>query len=307
MDKVIEFGNVAQIEEFTTAFSQLEDSYLFCKFTDRNKIRVSVSTEVIKLNGSMMILHRKGAPIEVEINRERCVLEPNSITMIHPGSVFRAAQYSENDAETYTYVLFFILSILQNINLNLSMIALPQVVDHKPHALKLDQLESDIIYKYFELLHLTNKAKHDVQMGRCIASSIIAAMFYQTVQSYQKHIANLIEYPAETKNLGRRHDYVREFIQMVQQNFMRERSVAYYAERLFISPKYLSLLVKEATGRSAAKWIDGFVLMEAKNMLRYSGKNIQQVAYALNFPTQSSFGKYFKHLTGMSPTEYQHS
>jgi probable transcriptional regulator araC family len=47
------------------------------------------------------------------------------------------------------------------------------------------------------------------------------------------------------------------------------------------------------------------VLQEAKNLLRYSGKNVQQVAYELNFTNQSSFGKYFKHLTGMSPTQFQ--
>ena len=66
-------------------------------------------------------------------------------------------------------------------------------------------------------------------------------------------------------------------------------------------------MVKETTGKSAANWIDDFVLMEAKNLLRYSGKNVQQVAYALNFTNQSSFGKFFKHLTGQSPTEYQKS
>ena len=83
--------------------------------------------------------------------------------------------------------------------------------------------------------------------------------------------------------------------------------MAFYADKLFISPKYLSLLVKEATGRSAANWIDEYVIMEAKNMLRFSGRNIQQVTYDLNFPNQSSFGKYFKHLTGMSSTQYQRS
>ena len=83
--------------------------------------------------------------------------------------------------------------------------------------------------------------------------------------------------------------------------------MSFYADKLCISPKYLSLLVKETTGKSAARWIDEFVLMEAKNLLRFSGKNVQQVAYALNFTNQSSFGKYFKHMTGQSPTEYQKS
>ncbi len=98
---------------------------------------------------------------------------------------------------------------------------------------------------------------------------------------------------------------VRDFIKLVHVHYTTERSVGFYAGRLCISPKYLSLLVKEATGRSAARWIDEFVLMEAKNLLRYSGKNVQQVAYALNFPNQSSFGKFFKHLTVQSPTAYQ--
>ena len=103
----------------------------------------------------------------------------------------------------------------------------------------------------------------------------------------------------------RRNSYVQDFLKLVHLYYTTERSVAFYAAQLFISPKYLSLLVKEATGRSAACWIDHFVIMEAKNLLRYSGKNVQQVAYALNFSNQSSFGKYFKHLTGLSPTEFQ--
>ena len=56
--------------------------------------------------------------------------------------------------------------------------------------------------------------------------------------------------------------------------------------------------------------IPTFILNRQHNYLfnkKDSGKNIQQVAYALNFSNQSAFGKYFKHLTGMSPTEYQKS
>lgn len=81
----------------------------------------------------------------------------------------------------------------------------------------------------------------------------------------------------------------------------------YYAEKMFITPKYLSVLIREATGHSAVDWIDQYVILEAKNMLRYSGKNIQQIAYDLNFSNQSAFGKYFKNITGVSPSEFRHS
>jgi AraC-like DNA-binding protein len=92
---------------------------------------------------------------------------------------------------------------------------------------------------------------------------------------------------------------------LVREFYRSQRSISFYAEKMFISPKYLSLVIKEATGKSAGDWIDQYVIQEAKNQLRFSGKNVQQIAYDLNFSNQSSFGKYFKNLTGMSPTAFQ--
>lgn len=107
------------------------------------------------------------------------------------------------------------------------------------------------------------------------------------------------------KPSSRKLNYVQTFLRLVRTHHKRERAIGFYADKMFISPKYLSLIIKEATGRSAAEWIDQYVLQEAKNLLRYSGKNVQQIAYELNFTNQSSFGKYFKHLTGVSPTQFQ--
>ena len=85
----------------------------------------------------------------------------------------------------------------------------------------------------------------------------------------------------------------------------QERSVNYYAKELFLTPKHLSSVVKEVSGKTAGEWIDNFVLFEAKSLLRSSQKNIQEIADELNFANQSFFGKYFKHYTGMSPKEYR--
>ena len=64
-------------------------------------------------------------------------------------------------------------------------------------------------------------------------------------------------------------------------------------------------MIRNVSGRSAAAWIDEFVILEAKNLLKYSTMSIQEVAYALNFANQSFFGKYFKHHTSMSPSAYK--
>jgi AraC-like DNA-binding protein len=104
---------------------------------------------------------------------------------------------------------------------------------------------------------------------------------------------------------NRREEYFAKFITLLSNNFKRERTVGFYAEQMCVTPKYLSLLIKEFSGKSAAEWIDYYVITEAKTLLRYSTMSIQEVAYELSFSSQSFFGKYFKRRVGMSPKEYR--
>ena len=64
-------------------------------------------------------------------------------------------------------------------------------------------------------------------------------------------------------------------------------------------------MVKEVSGKTAARWIDESVILEAKALLKYSGLSIQEIAYYLNFPNQSFFGCYFKRHAGLSPSQYK--
>lgn len=81
--------------------------------------------------------------------------------------------------------------------------------------------------------------------------------------------------------------------------------MTFYANKLCLTPKYLSKLVKQASGRSAPDWIDEFVILEAKNMLKYSNMPIKEIVFRLNFPNQSFFYRFFKTHTGMTPSEYR--
>ena len=81
--------------------------------------------------------------------------------------------------------------------------------------------------------------------------------------------------------------------------------MGFYARQLCITPKYLTTLIKRISGLSVSEWIDNYVIIEAKTLLKYSTMSIQEIAYYLNFPNQSFFGKYFKNHTGMTPTAYR--
>ena len=81
--------------------------------------------------------------------------------------------------------------------------------------------------------------------------------------------------------------------------------MVYFANRLGIAPKHVSMVVKKVSGRTASDWIDEYVVLEAKQMLRTTTLTVQEVSRELNFANQSFFGKYFKKHVGMSPSEYR--
>ena len=92
---------------------------------------------------------------------------------------------------------------------------------------------------------------------------------------------------------------------LLGEHYKEQRAVGFYARELCITPKYLTTVIKRVSGRSASEWIDSYVILEAKTLLKYSDMSIQEIAYYLNFPNQSFFGSYFKRNAGLSPSRYK--
>ena len=95
------------------------------------------------------------------------------------------------------------------------------------------------------------------------------------------------------------------FKTLVNENCTRERNIPFYADQLYITPHHLSSVISKVSGKSVMFWINRAVTLQAKVMLKNDKLLISEVAYRLNFPDQSTFGKFFKRETGMSPKEYQ--
>lgn len=106
---------------------------------------------------------------------------------------------------------------------------------------------------------------------------------------------------------SRQEELVENFLADVQKNFKTERGIEFYADRLCVTPRYLSKVIKDHNGLSAKQWIDDYVVWEAKALLKSTNMTIQQISDELNFPSQSFFGKYFKRSVGFSPLEYRKS
>ena len=139
----------------------------------------------------------------------------------------------------------------------------------------------------------------DYKFTRNALASYLQILFCNACNNISKmHI----DKPAEVEE--RTHVLFDRFIELVQQHYEQEREIQYYAELMCMTPKYLSRVVYQASGRYAGEWIRDYVILEAKALLKSGKYNVQQVSLRLNFASPSFFGKYFKKAVGCSPRRY---
>ena len=110
---------------------------------------------------------------------------------------------------------------------------------------------------------------------------------------------------AEEKETCRSQRIFDKFMGLLHRYHDSERSITFYADKMCLTPKYISGMIKEYSGKCALDWINDYVVLEAKMMLRYTDKSIQEISNSLHFPTQSAFGKYFKQQVGICPKQYR--
>lgn len=96
-----------------------------------------------------------------------------------------------------------------------------------------------------------------------------------------------------------------KFAMLVSEHYRKCREVAYYAEKLCITPIYLTQVVQEVYGQGAREMIADYIIVEIKSMLRDADLDIKDVTRIIGFNNQSSFSRFFRQQTGMSPSEYR--
>lgn len=115
----------------------------------------------------------------------------------------------------------------------------------------------------------------------------------------------IMERSGDRKESGSGPDLLRRFIYSVQRNCTGHRDLAFYARELCVTPKYLSRIVSETSGRTTSEIIRENVIPHARLLLSSGNYNVQQVSNMMSFPNASYFGRYFHKATGMTPRQYQ--
>jgi AraC-like DNA-binding protein/serine protease inhibitor ecotin len=243
-----------------------------------------------KMDMVHMIISTKGVS-RGKINLQPYTAESPCLVTILAGQILECDSVSD-DFEGVSIVMSH--RFADSLNIEAAFSTYVSVRDHPVIPLT-ENLKEDVLI-YYSLMLKTVKADGNPHRLE-IAQNLTRAFFYGAGYCFYKTAA------AGQKN--RNEAFVDRFMKLVQSHFKTQRKVEFYAEKMGLTPKYMSSVIRKYSSKSAGEWIDERTVLEVKTLLKTTGTTIQQIADELNFPTQSSFGRYFKRIVGMSPKEYR--
>lgn len=280
--------NLDLIEDVTNILAQ--DFWVYCHFVSTMIPKI---TDPIKFTSNCSIFVKEGKG-KIEIDLLTYNFEGPCIVNIRQGQIIQNAEVSSNfDASFIVLSKRFCdnLFVLLKDSPSYGTATMERVI-HMPENLV---PKFEMFYAHIRDIFSDPRGANAYQ-AMVLA---IASFFYECGTKCYLPVIN-----SSQKSSNR---LTEKFLSLVQQHFKKERFLDYYANQLEVSPKHLSRTVKEATSFSAVDWIDRFVILEAKVLLKSTNLSIQQISDELNFASQSFFGKYFKKHTGHSPKDFRNS
>lgn len=247
-----------------------------------------------RLNAACLLLTLKGS-LRIGIDGNIYETRPESMILFSYGY---AVQIFHSSKDFEGKIICLSEEMFRRLNLDFSYFNYLQI-KKKPY-IKLNSAEMDILLGYYELLWQKARSEQ-VIAKREVLLHIYTAMLYEMGDVFDKNF-NL-----SFSKLSRKEQLMEKFLGLLGQHYKEHHQVTFYAEKLFITPQYLSSLLNDLSGRNTSQWIDSFIIAEAETLLKQPGTTIQEIAEMLNFPDQSAFGKYFKKHTGKSPTLFRKS
>ena len=250
-------------------------------------------TEPRKMNFILIGLCTRGNII-YQLDTQEQVISPGDIIIVSERHVVDSYQHSP-DMEGLCMMLSvdFFHEIIQNVRDISSLFLFAR--SHPVMSLELKEIET--FKEYFQVIK-QKLGDEDNHFRKDLIRTLLLAMFYD--------LSNIIyRVQNNDKPLTRAEKIFTNFIRLVAVNYRHERRVGWYALELGITPKYLSEAVKAVSQRTPNEWIDNYVTLELRVLLKNSTKSIKEITEEMNFPNQSFLGKYFKEHVGMSPTQYR--
>lgn len=263
------------------------------------KVHTTLYKDPMRINAVMFGLCVEGKGV-MHCNLNDVLIQAGDLIVIAPNSI---VQKQASDEPFCGYILLIDPQYLGECNINVKKI-ITQMLNRMSAngVVHLSPEEMHRMRSLYALMHATFSDTSTSDFREDVIRSQIELITYQVCEFIAR---NASESRGSSAKSSRADLYFRRFIKELSEHYLERQSVSFYADRLCISARYLTTIVRRVSGSSVTDWMHRYLLMEAKYLLKYSDLSIQEIAYQLSFPNQSFFGKYFKQHTGFSPSAYR--
>ena len=250
---------------------------------------------IMKVDAYITILCLKGKG-SFYMNDTYHTINENDLFVCHPNVILEQTMFTV-DFECCGFI--FSSQYIQQLNIVLSESWNLRMLFEKFPILSLIPREAIAFIQYYNLLR-TKVIDPPHKFQKELICSILQAFSYDFYRVQERFVQQI---PQNTLNSSE--NLFKKFINLLPSFAPGERKVAFYAKKLFVTPKYLSSVCKMQSGCTASDLINQFVVKEIEFRLKQTDKSIKEIAYEINFPNLSFFGKYVRANLGMSPTQYR--
>lgn len=249
----------------------------------------------VQVTMSLIIICRCGT-LNVKVNMKNYTVHSGDCMSIVAGSFFQMLDVSDDIECCMLAINPQFIDFVKDVKMGLKF----------AYAVKASPLHHLEYYDMQEMISIYSALKHKLYQKNYRYKEEVAKNYLNILQCNAfQHFSNEESVQEPEKPSNRKEEIFMEFISQVQKHYMTERNVTFYASKLCMTPKYLSAVIHEVSEKYATQWINEYVILEAKKMLRGEGRSVKDVCNTLNFANQSFFAKYFKQHTGYTPKEYK--
>ncbi|MBR6016602.1 MAG: AraC family transcriptional regulator [Prevotella sp.] len=298
MDKTPKLMNYSRMKELLSPhIAQIREKSFISRELGMIHGDPSVFLMILKQNQPPFSIddYRLGVVVRGEIRASINLVErritAGTLVFLGPGSILSPISFSE-DIEIYGMTLF------ADFPMPFATGQMPMAFNGQIRDFQIQVGESDIA-TVRHILDTIWQAVHQSDYNRQTVSSLVAALMHHYDGLYRQHTEWLQASQSREQTIFDR------FIQLVNQHCAEQHKIGYYANRMCLTERYLSTIIRQTSGVTAKEWIDRAIITRIKVELKHTDKSVARISDDMNFPNPSFFSKYFKRFTKQTPLEYK--
>ncbi|MBQ0047756.1 MAG: helix-turn-helix transcriptional regulator [Prevotellaceae bacterium] len=290
----IEYVDVFSQEIVTPTAGVRNFMYYFDTEDGNNPLKNLANYTEVKLYQKTIFYVLKGHCV-FEINNKETRIEAGQLLSTMPETMIKF-KYASPDIQYRMLVVYpkLLSMVYEDLGITLTLTELTRIYyisKVKPEIMKVcmdlyDEMKADMLAPSYEYKAIYQR-------------SLLNVLFVYNMMAHDF-------YPQQThgNSNSRQYDVYRKFLNLLNKHVNDQRSVQFYADQLGISSKYLSFVCISYSKRNASSWIDEYVVQKAQVLMSIHGYSFTEISEILHFQTVSSFSRFFKRVTGMTPKEY---